>query len=82
MCQNTSRGLGSKNRRETSLSKKYGQQFDSVMMVPVTPGGELKKIIDEKAKKANLKIKLVEKAGQKLSTYLRKFDKTNSKNRP
>ena len=48
------------------------------MMVPVTPEGELKKIIEDKAKKANLKIKVVEKAGQKLSTYLGKFDKTKS----
>ena len=46
------------------------------MMVPATPDGELKKIIEEKAKNANLKIKIVEKAGQKLSSYLKKFDKT------
>ena len=38
----------------------------------------MKKILEEKAKNSNLKIKIVEKAGQKLSTYLGKFDKTKS----
>ena len=47
-------------------------------MIPATPNGELKKAIEEKAKTANLKIKIVEKAGTKLGTYLRKFDKTKT----
>ena len=57
---------------------KDGKSFDSVMMVPATPHGELKKIIESKAKSANLKIKIVEKSGVKLVTYLkRKYDKTS-----
>ena len=48
------------------------------MMIPATPHGELKKIIEDKAKNANLKVKIVEKAGQKLSSYLKKFDSTQS----
>ena len=50
-----------------------------VMMVPATPNGELKKVIEEKAKIANIKVKIVEKAGTKLSAYLKKYDKTNMK---
>ena len=47
-------------------------------MVPATPHGELKKIIESKAKSANLKIKIVEKSGVKLVTCLkRKYDKTS-----
>ena len=63
-------------KKKTWYKGKDGKKFDSVMMVPATPDGELKKIIEEKAKKADLKIKIVEKAGQKLSSYLKKFDKT------
>ena len=48
------------------------------MMVPATPNGELKEIVEEKAKLANLKVKIVEKAGNKLSTYLKQYDKTNT----
>ena len=58
---------------------KNGKAFDSVMMVPATPHGELKKVIEEKAKSANLKIKIVEKAGMKLSAYLKKYDNTDKK---
>ena len=46
-------------------------------MIPVIPNGELKRVIEAKAKKADLKVKIVEKAGPKLGGYLRKFDKTN-----
>ena len=49
------------------------------MMIPATPHGELKHIIENKAKAANLKVKIVEKAGPKLGAYLKKFDKTNIK---
>ena len=48
-------------------------------MVPATPNGELKQTIEEKAKAANLKVKIVEKAGMRLSTYLKKYDTTNGK---
>ena len=58
---------------------KDGKRFDSVMMVPATPNGELKNIIQEKAQVANLKVKIVEKAGAKLSSYLKKYDKTSNK---
>ena len=49
-------------------------------MIPATPNGELKKAIEEKAKTANLKVKIVEKAGTKLGSYLKKFDKTKTSN--
>ena len=52
--------------------------FSSVLMIPVTPNGELKKAIQEKADTAKLKVKIVEKAGAKLGSYLRKFDKTKA----
>ena len=45
-------------------------------MVPITPNGELKKSIEEKAKAAKVKVKIVEKAGAKLGSYLKKFDTT------
>ena len=51
------------------------------MMVPATPNGELRQSIEEKAKAANLKVKIVEKAGMKLSAYLKKYDTTNTKSR-
>ena len=49
------------------------------MMIPATPGSELKNIIENKAKSSNLKIKIVEKTGPKLGTYLKKFDKIQQK---
>ena len=49
---------------------KNGNSFESVMMIPATPGSELKNIIENKAKSANLKIKVDEKTGPKLDTYL------------
>ena len=55
---------------------KDGKSFNSVLMIPVTPNGELRKAIEEKAKIANLKVKIVEKAGAKLGTYLKKYDQT------
>ena len=58
---------------------KDGKSFESVLMIPATPNGELKTIIQEKAKLSDLKVKIVEKAGVQLATYLQKFDKTNSK---
>ena len=58
---------------------KSGNAFDSVMMVAATPNSELKKIIEEKARIANLRIKIVEKSGMKLGSYIKKFDKTNKK---
>ena len=71
--------INEKSEKKTNWYKgKDGKTFDSVLMVPVTPEGELKRVIEEKAKNANLKIKIVEKAGQKLNTYLRKYDKTQS----
>ena len=48
-------------------------------MVPVTPHGELKRTIEKKAKQANLRVKIVEKTGMKLGSYLKKFDRTNQK---
>ena len=48
-------------------------------MIPATPNSELKEIIQNEAKIAKLKIKVVEKAGVKLGSYLRKFDKTTNK---
>ena len=71
-------------RRKEKENKKYtwfkkDDKFDSVMMVPATPNSILKKIFEEKAKIANLKIKIVEKSGMKLGNYLKKYDKTNQK---
>ena len=71
-----------KSVKKTNWYKgKDGKKFESVMMIPATPHGELKHIIEEKAKNAHLKVKIVEKAGQKLSSYLRKFDKTNNEDK-
>ena len=58
---------------------KDGKSFESVLMIPATPHGELKQIVEKKAKEAKLKVKIVEKAGMKLGTYLKKFDTTNKK---
>ena len=57
---------------------KNGDKFESVIMIPATPNGELKQTIEEKAKSADLKVKIVEKAGMKLSTYLKKYDQTST----
>ena len=66
-----------KNDKKLNWFKgRNGNTFSSVLMVPITPNGELKKSIEEKAKAANLKVKIVEKAGPKLGGYLRKYDKT------
>ena len=58
---------------------KQNGQFESLMVIPATPGSILKKIFEEKAKLAGLKIKIVERSGMKLVNYLKKFDKTNKK---
>ena len=57
---------------------KNGDKFESVIMIPATPNGELKQTIEEKAKSADLKVKIVEKAGMKLSAYLKKYDQTST----
>ena len=68
-----------KNDKKINWYKgKNNKQFESVLMVPATPKGELKNIIQEKASNANLKVKIVEKAGMKLSAYLKKFDKSST----
>ena len=48
-------------------------------MIPATPGGILKKILKEKARIANLRINVVEKPGMKLSSHLKKYEKTANK---
>ena len=48
-------------------------------MIPATPDSILKKIFEEKAKEAKLRIKIVEKPGMTLGSYLKKFDKTRQK---
>ena len=58
---------------------KDGKSFDSVIMIPATPDGILKKIFDKNAKESNLRIKIIEKSGKKLGSYLKQFDKTNTK---
>ena len=72
--------MKAKNDKKLNWYKgKDGKSFDSVMMVPATPHGELKQIIEQKAKESKLKVKIVEKAGMKLGSYLKKFDTTNKK---
>ena len=72
------RRLNEKTEKKSNWYKGKNNQFESVMMVPATPMGELKQIIEEKAKKSNLKVKIVEKAGMKLSAYLKKYDKSSN----
>ena len=80
------RSFNQNERKQAKSDKKLnwykgkdGKSFDSVLMIPATPNGELKEAIEEKAKRANLKVKIVEKAGEKLGSYLRKFDQTKTK---
>ena len=82
-----SRDFEKENRDKEKSEKKLNwykgkdaKRFDSVLMIPATPNGELKQIVEEKAQLANLKVKIVGKAGIKLSAYLKKYDKTNAKN--
>ena len=49
------------------------------MMVPATPNGILKRTIEEKAKESNLRVKIVERSGQKFGSYLKKFDRTKTR---
>ena len=66
-----------KNKKKLNWYKgKDGKSFESFLMIPATPGSELKLKIEEEAKKNDLKIKVVEKAGTKLGSYLKKFDQT------
>ena len=81
-----SRSYKKDERKEAKLMKiinwykgKDQKSFDSFLMIPATPGSELKKSFEEQAKKEGLKIKIVEKSGMKLSSYLKKFDKTQNK---
>ena len=48
-------------------------------MVHATPQGDLKNIIQNEAKAAKLRVKIVERAGPKLSSYLKRFDQTQKK---
>ena len=45
-------------------------------MIPATPNSELKKEVDQIAKSAGLRVKVVERPGKKLIDYLKGFDKT------
>ena len=51
------------------------------MMIPATPNSELKKEIDQLAKKAGIKVKVAEKPGKKLVDHLKSFDKTRKTER-
>ena len=80
-----SRGFQKEARKEEKIKKvlnwykgKDGKSFDSVLMIPATPGGELKRKFEEKAKQEGLKLRIVEKTGMKLGGYLKKFDRTKS----
>ena len=70
-----------KSEKKLNWYKGKHNQFESVMMVPATPMGELKQMIQEKATNANLKVKVVEKAGLKLSAYLKKYEKSSNNKR-
>ena len=63
------------DKKLTWYKGKDGTKFDSVLMIPATPNSELKQVIEEKAKTHKLRVKIVEKAGAKLSSYLKKYDK-------
>ena len=58
------------NKKLTWYKGKDGKSFDSVIMVPSTPGCELQKKIQEKAKQSRLKVRVVEKPGIKLGSYI------------
>ena len=70
------RKLAKENKKINWFKGKDGKTYDSVLMIPATPDSELKTIFEEKAKTAGLKVKIVEKTGMKLGSYLKKYDKT------
>ena len=80
-----SRGYKKEERKEAKLMKRVNwykgkdqKSFDSFLMIPATPGSELKRSFEEQAAKEGLKIRIVEKAGMKLGSYFKKFDKTQN----
>ena len=44
--------------------------FDSVLFIPMTPGGELKRMYEKEIKKSGLRIKVIERSGTTLKSQL------------
>ena len=66
--------------RETKKKRWYKTGgFNSVMFIPATPTGELKKMYQEEIKKSGFKIKVIEKAGTSLKRILQKSDPFRNK---
>ena len=64
-------------RREREIkNKKWYEKggFESVMFIPATPSGELKKMYQAEMRKSGFKIKVIEKAGSSLKRALQKSD--------
>ena len=64
-------------RREREINKKAWYKkggYESVMFIPATPKGELKKSYQQEIRKSGFKIKVIEKAGTPLKKILQKSD--------
>ena len=70
-------------RRRESINKRnnwYNKgEYDTVMFIPATPGSELQKSYQEEIRKREMKVKVVEKSGMKISRLLQKNDTLNNK---
>ena len=53
-------------KKERESCFKAGDKFESVLFVPATPGAKLKKLVEDKIKSLELKVRVVEKPGAKL----------------
>ena len=65
------------NKKKNWFKGKGGKQHNSVIFIPATPNSILKKEVEKIAIRTGIKVKVVEKAGEKMVDYLKRFDKTN-----
>ena len=64
------------NKNKDWYKGKGGKQYESVIFIPATPNSSLKNEVEKIAIKTGIKVKVVEKAGQKMIDYLKSFDKS------
>ena len=68
-------------KKRSKAQEWYGKgNYDSVLFIPATPNGELKKTIQQEINKSTLRIKVVEKNGVSITSLLQKSNPMKERN--
>lgn len=65
--------------KRTKAQRWYNKDYDSVLFIPATPNGELKKEVQQEISRSRVKIKVIERNGTPLTSLLQKSDPTKTK---